>query len=98
MPNGEWIAQLLTLQIDVSVSAIQVELCNLKGADIESIDDQFWSEATTEAEYPHLTKLAKYLLTVFAATYICESAFSHMNHMKKQTEICADTRPPASAA
>lgn len=83
-PHGEWMAQLPALGIDVSAAAIQLELCNLNDADIESIDDTFWLKPTTEAEYPHLTKLAKCLLTVFAATYICESAFSCMNHIKSK--------------
>lgn len=83
-PNGEWMAELPTLQTDVSASTIQLELCNMKGADIQNINDTFWLEATTEAEYPHLTKLAKLLLTIFASTYICESAFSNMNHIKNK--------------
>ncbi len=68
----------------------------MKGADIQNINDTFWLEATnvavrtatleatTEAEYPHLTKLAKLLLTIFASTYICESAFSNMNHIRNK--------------
>lgn len=39
MANGEWIAQLPTLQIDVSASVIPLELFNLKGADIASINE-----------------------------------------------------------
>ncbi|XP_067949723.1 protein FAM200A-like [Watersipora subatra] len=60
------------------------ELCNLKVTDIDEIEEGFYLKASTKAEYPQLAQLGRWLYTVFAATYICESAFSYMNNIKSK--------------
>ncbi|XP_067933092.1 EPM2A-interacting protein 1-like [Watersipora subatra] len=81
-PIGEWVTQLPLKS--VNVSSLQLELCNLKGTDIDEIEEGFYLKASTKAEYSQLAQLGRWLYTVFAATYICESAFSYMNNIKSK--------------
>ena len=83
--SGEWIGEVSSAfqNHQISVANLQRELCQLKAEDPE-IAAQFWTLATTRVEYPNLSKLARTLLTIFAATYICESAFSNLNHVKSK--------------
>ena len=78
--------QLITrLQLKcVDVSSVQLELCNLKGTDIDEIEEGFYLKASTKAEYPQLAQLGRWVHAVFAATYICESAISYMNNINSK--------------
>ncbi|XP_067949669.1 general transcription factor II-I repeat domain-containing protein 2-like [Watersipora subatra] len=48
-PNGEWVSQLPLKS--VNVSSLQLELCNLRGTDIDEIEKGFYLKASTKAEY-----------------------------------------------
>ena len=66
----------------VDVPSLQLELCNLKGTNKDEIEKGFYLRASTKAEYPQLTQLGRWVHAVFAATYICEYAFSYINNIK----------------
>ena len=67
----------------LSVAELQLELCDLKSSE-SAVSEGFWIKTTTSTKYPQLCKLAIYLLTSFASTYLCESAFSSMNHINNE--------------
>ena len=48
----------------------------------------FWLER--KAEYPTLSNLASDVLLPFVSTYLCESAFSVMTHIKSSKRSCID--------
>ena len=82
-PEGEWKQQVNIISDTLSIAAIQLELCDLKASE-SAVSEGFWMKATTSTKYPQLCNLAIYLLTSFASTYLCESAFSSMNHIKNE--------------
>ncbi|XP_067950580.1 general transcription factor II-I repeat domain-containing protein 2-like [Watersipora subatra] len=53
--NGKWVTQLPLKSVDVSY--LQLELCNLKGTDINKIEEDFYLQASTKAEFPQLAQL-----------------------------------------
>ena len=67
------------------IPAMQSELCDLI-ADNPCVETpvQLWSASATLEQYPNLSMLAIRLLTIFASTCLCESAFSKMNYIKNR--------------
>jgi hypothetical protein len=85
--DGGWALAIGELPIDLSVAAMQMELCDLQATE-NVLTPEFWTKAATKALYPNMTQLALWLCTIFSSTYLCESAFSKMNLIKsKQRSI-----------
>ena len=62
--------------IKLSEDSILKSLFNAKKDPIE-----VWKSAV---EYPHLRQHARQMISCFATTYCCESAFSHMTQIKNR--------------
>jgi len=79
------LSQLKTHFNDISIAALQLELC-----DVAVVADQFTTTSTvsfytspvTREKYPTLAKLGLRVLSIFGSTYECECMFSSMNHVK----------------
>src|SRR6218665_1897661 len=71
--------------------AVQLEIIELqhnialhdKHKDTQPIE--FWMTYVSSAEFPHIRKCCKKVLTMFGSTYVCEAGFSAMANMKSQT-------------
>jgi hypothetical protein len=88
-PDGNWRNDVTGNGISdrVTIPAIQLELCDLKSTETEAIladIETFWCSNYTAEKYPQLTKMARSCLTIYASTYLCESVFSNMNHIKNK--------------
>ena len=69
----------------LNLSGVEDEILTLP-ADIQlkfRAHEQFWN-LLTEEKYPNMTKCATSLTVLFAATYLCGSAFSHMKVIKSK--------------
>ena len=75
-PTGDWKLEINQIPADLSAAAIQIELCELNAAE-NAVLPEFWKKATTAALYPNLTRLAIWLLTIFASTYLRISVFQY---------------------
>ena len=65
---------------------IELELCDLTTDSlVENADPvEFYSTPANQEKYPKLVQLGKAVLCVFGSTYLCESMFSKMNHIKNK--------------
>ena len=72
---------------------LEMELIDLRSSSVEKNNYQqntvedFWI-GINESQFPNLKKVAMYLLTYFSSTYVCESAFSHMNAIMTRSRAC----------
>ena len=84
--DGEWKTQVQEIAVQLSVAEIQLELCDMLGSETGPDDEveQFWTNPAISAKYPNMSKLAVYLLTIFASTYLCESGVSNMSHIENK--------------
>lgn len=79
------LTQLRTCFMDISIAALQLELCDVAAeADktTAATTISFYTSPATGEKYPMLAKLGLRVLSIFGSTYKCESMFSNMNHIK----------------
>lgn len=73
-------------QFHMDVSEVENELLKLQN-DIQiksmATGGSFWN-LLIEEKYPNVRKCAMYLTAFFGSTYLCESTFSHMKHVKSK--------------
>ncbi|XP_042216874.1 EPM2A-interacting protein 1-like [Homarus americanus] len=82
--NVEDIASRIESVFNMDISEVENEFLKLKN------DTQIKSRATggsfwnllSEEKYPNVRKCATYPTAFFESTYLCESTFSHMKHIK----------------
>ncbi|XP_042232351.1 SCAN domain-containing protein 3-like [Homarus americanus] len=69
----------------MDISEVENELLKLQN-DIQiksmATGGSFWN--LSEEKYPNISKCAIYLIAFFGSTYLCESTFSHMKHIKSK--------------
>ena len=81
-PQGAWKQQVAKVS-DVSIGCIQLQLCDLLAQEQDAGSVEFWTqENICEKYYSELTKLTRKVLTFFGSTYVCESVFSNLQHIK----------------
>lgn len=65
----------------------QLELCDMQSdlhlRAIAKTGVEFWKKVSSE-KYPILKNEVTKLLSMFSSTYVCESAFSNMKHIKNE--------------
>ena len=86
--NVEDIASKIGALFQLDITAVENEMLSLQN------DIEIKSKASTEREkiwklllkekYPNTKRCAFYILCCFGSTYLCESAFSHMNIIKSR--------------
>lgn len=82
--NGEWVAVIAQSFKAISVSGMQLELCDMMESESRDIDTAFYTSPLAKEKYPCIVDLAIRVLSIFGSTYLCESLFSNMNHVKNQ--------------
>ncbi|XP_042208599.1 EPM2A-interacting protein 1-like [Homarus americanus] len=74
---------------NMDISEVENELLKLKN-DIQiksmATGGSFWN-LLSEEKYPNVRKCAMYLTAFFGSTYLCESTFSHMKHIKSKYRL-----------
>ncbi|XP_042221307.1 EPM2A-interacting protein 1-like [Homarus americanus] len=84
--NVEDIASRMASVFNMDISEVENELLKLKN-DIQiksrATGGRFWN-LLSEEKYPIVRKCAMYLTAFFGSTYLCESTFSHMKHIKSK--------------
>ncbi|XP_042235249.1 general transcription factor II-I repeat domain-containing protein 2A-like [Homarus americanus] len=84
--NVEDIQSRMESIFNMDICEVENELLKLKN-DIQiksrATGGSFWN-LLSEEKYPNVRKCVMYLTAFFGSTYLCESTFSHMKHIKSR--------------
>lgn len=82
----EDVASKMATLFNMNTSEVENEMLKLQN-DIQiksmATGGSFW-KLLREEKYPNVRKCAMYLTAFFGSTYLCESTFSHMKHIKSK--------------
>ena len=76
--------------------SLQMELCDLQADSFMQgkrhlVSEEFW-RLVSEEKYPKLNDFALRFCSLMGSTYVCESAFSIMKHIKSKTRSRLDSQ------
>ncbi len=81
----ENVAEEIEKLFNLDVSDLQLEIIDLQGDIVlrSKKNTDLWMLMSSD-KYPHLKDVYRRILSCFGSTYLCESSFSHMNHIKSK--------------
>ena len=81
----ENVAEEIEKLFNLDAAVLQLEIIDLQSDIVlkSKLNTDLWMLMSSD-KYPHLKDVYHRILSCFGSTYLCESSFSHMNHIKSK--------------